>query len=108
MLGARRLDHFAVGAKFRAWQLLEKLIELHRFFVFLEQTLFAFLRSLVALDVAWLRAQAEVPCHEELDADEARRDHEVVDVEDGLDHDELSNQHIPEQDGKNDRRPVVP
>ena len=68
MLGARWLDHFAVGAKFRAWQLLEKLIELHRFFVFLEQTIFAFLGSLVSLDVAWLRAQAEVPGHEELDA----------------------------------------
>ena len=107
------LDHLALGAQLLAWKLLQEFTKLH--WLTNLQWLSAFvlifdgsLTSLVSLDVAWIRAQAEVPSQEQLDADEKRRHHEVVYVEDRLNDHYLCDKHVPEQDSEQDSLFVAP
>ena len=101
VLRPRWLDHFAVGAKLIAREHLQNLSKCH--LVFLTLVL-----KLVSLHIARLRSHSNPPRYKQFDADKERRDHEIVDIKNWLDDDELSDHNVEEEDHEENRRSIVP
>ena len=97
------LNNLAIGTKLASRQFLEELIELKKILALAV----TFIPS-VPLHVAWVRFHTEVPGSEELDTDEHRGDHEVIHVQNWLNHHDLRDHDVKEEDDEEDRRAIVP
>ena len=97
----RRLYHFAVGAKLVAGEHLQNLSKCHLIFLTL-------VFKLVSLHIARLRSHSNPPRYKQFDADKKRRDHEIVDIKDWLDDDELSDHNVEEEDHEENRGSIIP
>jgi len=103
MLRTRWLDNLAVGAKLAAWKLLEQLTKLEHalalsFFV---------CANLTSGNIAWISSHSKPEDDEEFDADQTRRHHEIVDIQNWLDDDNLCDQDVEKEDTEEYRRALV-
>lgn len=76
MMRSRRLNHFAVGAEFAPRNFSQQLFELKLVL------LLAITILMSSLNVPWIRLDADPKGSEKFYADQAGRQHEVVDVHD--------------------------
>jgi len=62
---------------------------------------------LASLYVARVSPESEPPGNDQLHADHRRRNHEVVDIQHGLNDDDLRDHDVEKEDDEESRRPIV-